>query len=104
MWIVGSLSAKMGIALSSPTPTPSTAGADHLSYFALLGRISGLALFYRETLDASWTVAFLKAAFGYTITFDDLRSADPVLHDSQANARDVGGRAEWLLHHLCSAR
>ena len=46
-----------------------TAGADHLSDFALLGRIAGLALYHRETLDASWTSSFLKAAFGYEISF-----------------------------------
>ena len=73
-----------------PNPdSASTAGADHLSYFALLGRIAGLALYHREPLNASWTTAFLKAAFGYEITFDDLESADPVLHAAQAKLLEM---------------
>ena len=73
-----------------PNPdSATTAGADHLSYFALLGRIVGFALFHREVLNASWTPAFLKAVLGYAITFDDLRSIDPALHDSQAKLLDM---------------
>lgn len=37
------------------------AGADHLSYFALMGRIAGLALFHNSPLNANYTTAFLKA-------------------------------------------
>ena len=41
-----------------------TAGGDHLSYFALLGRIAGMALYHSEHIPARWTQAFVKAAFG----------------------------------------
>ena len=67
-------------------PNPDSAklaGADHLSYFALLGRITGLALYHRETLNAAWTTTFLKAAFGFPIMFDDLELYDPCLYASQ---------------------
>jgi len=67
-----------------PNPNSATeAGPDHLSYFALLGRITGLALYHQETLNVSWSTAFLKAAFGYEIAFDDLELEDPSLHSSQ---------------------
>ena len=67
-----------------PSPqSAAIAGPDHLSYFALLGRIAGLALYHREPLNASWTTAFVKAAFGYKITFADLESSDPVSYNSQ---------------------
>ena len=61
-------------------PNPHSAlavGADHLSYFALLGRIAGLALYHREPLNAPLTVAFVKAVMGYPITPEDLESMDP---------------------------
>ena len=39
-----------------PNPHSATlAGPDHLSYFALLGRIAGLALCHSEPLNASWS-------------------------------------------------
>ena len=67
-----------------PNPhSASTAGPDHLAYFALLGRITGLALYYREPLNASWSTAFLKAVFGYCITVDDLESVDPELYEKR---------------------
>eukprot|EP00729_Bicosta_minor_P012229 gene12229-16414_t len=53
------------------------AGPDHLSYFALLGRIAGFALYHRETIPAQWTTAFIKAAFGFPIVSKDLESVDP---------------------------
>jgi hypothetical protein len=66
-----------------PNPdSATTVGDDHLSYFALLGRIAGLALYHRETLDVAWTSSFMKAAFGYPIGFDDLKATDQPLHDS----------------------
>eukprot|EP01052_Picozoa_sp_SAG31_P030872 SAG31_NODE_3209_length_4550_cov_4.465513_4_plen_277_part_00 len=37
-----------------------TCGADHCSYFALLGRIAGFSLYHKEPLDASFSTAFLK--------------------------------------------
>ena len=74
------------------------AGADHLSYFALLGRIAGLALFHREPLNVSWTSPFLKAAFGYAITFDDLAAYDPKLHASLKSLLDLSAEN---LKELC---
>ena len=51
-----------------PNPhSATTAGDDHLAYFALLGRVAGLALYYREPLLAAWPKAFVKAALGYAI-------------------------------------
>jgi ankyrin repeat protein len=42
--------------LGAPNPHSATAaGPDHLSYFALLGRIAGLALCHCEPLTASWS-------------------------------------------------
>jgi E3 ubiquitin-protein ligase HACE1 len=52
-----------------------TAGLDPLSYFALLGRIPGLALYHREPLDAHWSTAFVKALLGYALRPEDLESA-----------------------------
>ena len=48
----------------------STVGPDHLAYYALLGRVAALALYHREPLDASLSTAFVKAAFGYAVTFE----------------------------------
>lgn len=79
-----------------PNPhSASSAGEDHLSYFALLGRICGLALYHRETVGVAWSHAFLKAVFGYPLSFDDLASVDPALHQSQRTllampAEDLG--------------
>jgi E3 ubiquitin-protein ligase HACE1 len=61
-----------------PNPhSATTAGADHLSYFALLGRIAGLALFHREPLNANWSRSFIKAVFEFELTPADLESVDP---------------------------
>jgi E3 ubiquitin-protein ligase HACE1 len=60
-------------------PNTTTKGPDHLAYFALLGRVSGLALYHREHLDVQWSAAFLKAVLGYAITADDLECVDPEL-------------------------
>ena len=69
-----------------PNPHSATmAGADHLSYFALLGRIAGLALYHQEPLDVGWSDAFVKAVLEMPITADDLRSSDPELHESKVN-------------------
>lgn len=59
------------------------AGADHLSYFALLGRIAGFALYHRETIPAFWTTAFIKSAFGFPILPGDLASVDPELYEKK---------------------
>ena len=59
------------------------AGDDHLSYFALLGRIAGFALFHREHVPAPWTPIFVKAAFGYPTQLGDLEAADPELFTKQ---------------------
>ena len=56
------------------------AGPDHLSYFALLGRIIGFALFHSEHIPAPWTTAFVKATFEYPIVLGDLESVDPELY------------------------
>ena len=48
----------------------------------MLGRIAGLALYHREPLNASWTTTFLKAAFGYPITVEDVQTTDPTLYNS----------------------
>ena len=67
-----------------PNPhSATTAGDDHLAYFALLGRVAGLALYYREPLPAAWPKAFIKAALGYAIEAEDLREVDPMLHEKK---------------------
>ena len=67
-----------------PNPhSATTAGDDHLAYFALLGRVAGLALYYREPLPAAWPKAFVKAALGYAIEAEDLREVDPTLHEKK---------------------
>jgi hypothetical protein len=59
-----------------PNPHSATAaGADHLAYFALLGRITGLALFHGEPVNAHWSSAFLKALLGYEIAAADMEYA-----------------------------
>ena len=79
-------------------PNPDSAiaaGDDHLSYFALLGRIAGLALYHREPLNASWSTAFIKAAFGYSITVDDVQAEDPILYASLKETLH-NGSADYL--------
>ena len=67
-----------------PNPNSATAaGADHLPHFALLGRISGLALYHREPLDAQWSNAFVKAAIGFEISPDDIEWTDPELYQQK---------------------
>jgi len=80
-----------------PNPdSATTAGADHLTYFALLGRIAGLALYHREPLNASWPTAFFKVAFGYSITVEDVE--DPILYTSLKAT--LNGTPEYL-ESLC---
>ena len=77
----GLFASKDGGRTLQPNPHSAlTAGADHLSYFALLGRIAGLALFHREHITAPWTTAFVKAAFGYPMVLADLEAIDPGLY------------------------
>lgn len=59
------------------------AGGDHLSYFALLARIAGFALFHRETIHVPWSTAFIKAVFGFPITPKDLESVNPDLYEAK---------------------
>ena len=59
------------------------AGPDHLSYFALLGRIVGFALFHSEHVPAPWTTAFVKAMFEYPIVPGDVEAADPELYEKK---------------------
>ena len=49
-----------------PNPHSATAaGPNHLAYFALLGRVTGLALHHQEPLDAQWSDSFVKAVFEF---------------------------------------
>lgn len=59
------------------------AGGDHLSYFALLARIAGFALFHRETIHVPWSTAFIKAVFGFPIAPKDLESVNPDLYEAK---------------------
>lgn len=80
----GLFSSKDGGRTIQPNPeSKEVAGADHLSYFALLGRIAGFALYHREPIVANWTTAFIKAVFGYQITSDDLAAVDPILYKNK---------------------
>jgi hypothetical protein len=63
-----------------PDPhSATTVGPNHLSSFAILGRITGLALFHNESLNVHWTLAFVKVAFGFSTDVNDLESVDPEL-------------------------
>ena len=80
----GLFSSKDGGRTIQPNPeSKEVAGADHLSYFALLGRIAGFVLYHREPIVANWTTAFIKAVFGYQITSDDLAAVDPILYKNK---------------------
>eukprot|EP01052_Picozoa_sp_SAG31_P024215 SAG31_NODE_2044_length_6580_cov_2.757445_7_plen_769_part_00 len=59
------------------------AGADHLAYFCLLGRITGLAIYHKEPLPASWSIAFIKAVFGFPVALEDVESVDPELYEKR---------------------
>ena len=72
-----------GRSLVPNTHSATTAGADHLSYFVLLGRIAGLALFHREPLNASWSRSFIKAVFEFELTAADLESVDPEAYEKR---------------------
>ena len=86
----GLFASKDGGRTLQPNPHSELAGgADHLSYFALLGRIAGLSLYHREHIPAPWTTAFVKAAFGYRIVPADLEAVDPDLYKTKvAYVRD----------------
>ena len=77
-----------------PNPEAGDHAPDHLAHFALLGRISGMALHHRESLDVSWSAAFLKAVLGYPITVDDVASVDPERCD---NLRKMRGYSAEVL-------
>jgi len=77
-----------------PNPESGDHAADHLAHFALLGRIAGMALHHRESLDVSWSAAFLKAVLGYPITVDDVASVDPEKCD---NLRKMRGYSTEVL-------
>ena len=66
-----------------PSPNAATLQPDHLSYYALLGRLVGHSLYHREPLDVSWTAAFLKAAFGFECVASDLEAFDPELYSNR---------------------
>ena len=72
-------SARTAVRASPPTHTrPATANADHLPYFALLGRINaGFAFFHREPLNASWGRSLIKAVLELEPTRADLESVNP---------------------------
>ena len=73
-----------------PNPhSETTHGPDHLSYFALLGRFAGLALHHRELLPLPLTEACVKVVLGHDVTFDDLKSVDPELHEQLNGLRAV---------------
>ena len=77
-----------------PNPESGDHAADHLAHFALLGRIAGMALHHCESLDVSWSAAFLKAVLGYPITVDDMASVDPEKCD---NLRKMRGYSAEVL-------
>ena len=58
-------------------------GDDHLSYFAMLGRIMGLALYHKEPLNAQLSDAFIKTVMGFEIVPEDLESVDPDLYEKR---------------------
>ena len=49
----------------------------------MLGRVTGLALYHKKPLNASWTDAFVKVVLGWSIEPADLESADPELYQQR---------------------
>ena len=70
-------------------------GAGHLSYFALLGRIAGLALFHGENIPAPFANAFIKATFGYPIEVADLESVEPDIYNGYVKSI-LDGAYDWF--------
>ena len=70
-------------------PNPEAGGRMHQLYFRVSGWLAGLALLHGETLNHRWSIGFLKAAFGYETTFDDIRFVDPELHRHLAAMRKM---------------
>ena len=62
-----------------------TCGQNHLGYFGILGRLVGLALHHREPLNASWSLAFIKAAFGFKVFVEDMASVDQELWEKRVS-------------------
>eukprot|EP00729_Bicosta_minor_P005103 gene5103-8273_t len=91
----GLFSSKDGGRTVQPNPeSKEVAGADHLSHFALLGRIAGIALYHRETIPAYWTTAFVKAAFGFPIVACDFALVDPELYKNKIQVIETYKAAE----------
>ena len=70
-------------------PNPEAGSREQQLYFTVSGWLAGLALLHGETLNHRWSIGFLKAAFGYKTTFDDIRSVDPELHQNLAAMRKM---------------
>jgi E3 ubiquitin-protein ligase HACE1 len=60
-----------------------TVGADHLSYFWLVGRLVGFALYHKEPLGVALSQPFLKAVVGLPIVPDDIELVDPILFQNK---------------------
>ena len=65
--------------VDSETAMKLVAGEDYLSYFTLMGRIVGLALFHGVTLNVVFSTPFIKLVLGMPVTVKDLKDGDPVL-------------------------
>ena len=86
-----------------PNPHSATvAGPDHLSYFALLGRVAGLALYHQEPLDVRWSDAFIKAVLEMPITAADLRSVDPELYECKVRETSRDSILCIVVGHACA--
>ena len=80
----GLFSSKDGNRTLQPSPhSATTAGADHLAYFTVLGRVAGLSLYHREPLNAAWTTSFIKAVMGFPISPTDLATVDPEMYTAR---------------------
>lgn len=81
---VGLFLSKDGGRTVQPNPySRIAAGPNHLGYFMVLGRLTGLALYHREPLNAPFSTAFLAAVFGFQIKLQDLESVDPELWEKR---------------------
>ncbi|XP_067125918.1 E3 ubiquitin-protein ligase HACE1-like isoform X2 [Centruroides vittatus] len=67
----------------------SSINPDHLTYFQFAGQILGLALYYKQVLNVSFTRSFYKHILGIPVNFWDVASID----------LEYAKNLQWLLDH-----
>ena len=54
----------------------------HLTYFRFCGRVIALALMHRVQINVLFSLAFFKQLAGLSVSWNDIRDADPELYES----------------------